>query len=49
MVFRERENSQENQSLQNRTMDEREIRKTADKVYRLIEERRRKELRRGGK
>lgn len=49
MVFRERENSQENQSLQNRTMDEREIRKTADKVYRLIEERLRKELRRGGK
>ena len=49
MVFRERENSQENQLVQNRAMDEREIRKTADKVYRLIEERLRKELRRGGK
>ena len=32
-----------------RGMDERELRKTADRVYRLIEERLRKELRRGGR
>ena len=49
MVFREQENKAENAALRNQGMDEREIRKTADKVYRLIEERLRKELRRGGR
>ena len=49
MVFRDRESGTEPQNGQNRAMNEREIRKTADKVYRLIEERLRKELRRGGK
>ena len=49
MVFREQEKKAENAALRNQGMDEREIRKTADKVYRLIEERLRKELRRGGR
>ena len=49
MVFRDRDNEPENGLPQHRGMDERELRKTADKVYRLIEERLRKELRRGGR
>ena len=49
MVFRDRGNEPENGLPQRRGMDEKELRKTADKVYRLIEERLRKELRRGGR
>lgn len=49
MVFRDRDHEPENDVSGRRGMDEREIRKTADKVYRLIEERLRKELRRGGR
>ena len=49
MVFRDRQTGTEPPFPQNRGMNEREIRKTADRVYRLIEERLRKELRRSGK
>ena len=49
MVFRDRENGMDPASLRDRGMEERELRKTADRVYRLIEERLRRELRRNGK
>ncbi len=49
IVFRDRETERETGMPPIRAMDEREIRRTADRVYRMIEERLRKELRRGGK
>ena len=49
MVFRDRNTAEPEQTARSQEVDERTARKMADRVYRIIEERLRKELRRGGK
>ena len=49
MVFRQKDSGEPESSPRRQEIDERTVRSMADKVYRIIEERLRKELRRGGK
>ncbi|MBR1497494.1 MAG: hypothetical protein IJ617_07710, partial [Oscillospiraceae bacterium] len=49
MVFRARNAAEQEQTPRGQELDERTARKMADKVYKIIEERLRKELRRGGR